>query len=81
MTEKEKPNGVKWETIWKIALGLLGYLVMGVWITGQLAADNRAVKADMQELKQEVKSDIRDVKQDVRALSNRVDSLIDNHKD
>jgi len=29
--------GVSSETVWKVALGLLGYLVMGVWITARIS--------------------------------------------
>lgn len=75
----EEKKNISLSAVWKTALALLGYLIMGVWITGQLAADNKTVKSEMQEFKRDVRQDIREVKQDVRDLSRRVDSVIDKH--
>lgn len=57
------------ETILKIALTILGYLVMGVWLAGKISAGNEAMRTDINRLDESVKH-----------LSDRFDKHIDKDK-
>ena len=59
-------NEITTAGVWKIALFLLSYLIMGVWIAAQISAGNETMRED-----------IREMKRDIRYLTKRLDDHID----
>ena len=62
-------NSSFWSALWKIVSFLLGYLILGVWITASISASNENITGQ-----------IKDMKQDIRHLSDRLDAHIDQNK-
>jgi hypothetical protein len=54
--------------VWKVASFLVGYLIMGVWITAQISEANKSMRGDIQEMKTSI-----------HHLTVRLDSHIDSH--
>lgn len=65
MTKKEFST----ESIWKVAAALIGYLLMGMWMTAKISAGYDVLKGD-----------ITDIKSQINSLSARMDKHIDQSK-
>ncbi len=66
----EKINGLLKSdagAIWKVALTLMGWLLMGTWMAARISAGNEALREDL-----------RMMRVDVHTISQRLDVHIDN---
>ena len=67
--------------IWKVASVILGYLIMGVWITAQNSESNAAMQKEVEQIRIDMKDQIGELKSDIRYLSRRIDTQIANTKE
>lgn len=54
------------ETVWKLALTIVGYLILGIWMSAKISTGYDFIRADVHNLRMEVKS-----------MSERLDRHID----
>ncbi len=57
------------EMIWKVALSLVGYIILGMWLTAKISVGYDFIRADVQRLEQRINT-----------LTNRIDQHIDSTK-
>jgi hypothetical protein len=50
----ESTKNISAESIWKLALTLVGWVLMGVWMTAKISAGYEETRRDMQDLKRSI---------------------------